>query len=137
MWADRKLEVRIGINYVPGRSGAVAMVLYTPQTIGTEDDEELYSGSVGYEYGVSSGVFPMRKEVVRITCPAFVMETQCKRVAGMLAKSVGAHLRMLGIPVVLLSPNSEMLHEDLCEGIDEQYMEELRVPANAIALHKN
>ena len=67
----------------------------------------------------------MRKGVVRITCPAFVMETQCKRVACMLAKSVGAHLRTLGIPVVLLSPNPDMRHEDQCEGLDEQYMEEL------------
>ena len=117
-WAESGLEVRLGVNYQPGQSGAVALVLYVPRTLSDDEDEAQFAGYRGYERGHLRGVFPMRREVVRLTCPAFASETKCKRMAALLIEQVGARLTALGINVVLLVPNRCMWHTNRMEGTD-------------------
>ena len=90
VWRKRKLIVTIAGNYVVGIGGAVCLIVYSPNTIDPVVEESRYFGPLGVERSEREGVYPLRRHVFRLTCPAFVSETQSVFVMVTMMKMAGS-----------------------------------------------
>ena len=107
VWRERGLTVEVSGHYVCGFAGAVVVLLSTPRTLREGEDPDALGGTHDCDEGFERGMCTMRREAIKMHSPAFVSETQCKRMLKIVSEFVGSSIQERGVKVRMYMPETD------------------------------